>query len=381
MKLFGVKRIIATVAMLLCSMPAMAFNVKMDGLNLDLYGQVRINMYYDMQDNDLPGSQHAEVNKFNNTMLGNSRIGFKFSYDKMFGNMETNYVPNPGTGTFGFRQLWVGYKHNDALSVKVGQQPAINMNFQLFSDIYNNGIGLSGYGTHGGYRAPQIQITYNKFTLSLSDVGSASALLTMTGATMDANYNDIPRIEALYLGKAGKVNYRVFGGYSYRVFDATGTNTAGKYSVNSMNIGTHGDIKFGDVIVKAGAYWGMNDTEGNGSRTLNSTTTGVALNTTALQPVLVGSEVKNTMSIGVAAEVGYTISPVMSAILMGGFQYHTNDAWGSEDTKTTFGIVAQLPYKIYGGFRLIPSIAYYTTDHGTSSPSQINIGGQIQYFF
>ena len=101
------KKLLLSVLMLALALPAFALDIPMpDGMKLNMYGQARMQAYYQRQESQKTGAEKVtdKSDLFYN-MQSNSRLGWNFSAGSFKANVELNFKQDSISG-LGFRQLW-----------------------------------------------------------------------------------------------------------------------------------------------------------------------------------------------------------------------------------------------------------------------------------
>ncbi len=355
------KKGLISLLMVLLAIPAMAFEVPMDGdSKLNIYGSIRMAAYYDAAttNSGATGAEDVTVDQLHYLMQGNSRFGFNFKMGGFMGNVETGFVPNPGTGTLGFRQLWGGYQFENGLNVKVGQQTNIAEGHLTISDMFWTDNGLAGYGAAASKRSPMIKVGFMGATLAIIDNTNGGVAGTVGGLALDADAQFLPRLELAYGMKFDMASFKVFGAYEVRSYNDANNAI---YNLTGATVGAYGDYKVAGVTIKLTAFWAMNGAMNGTAQSL--TANGEATDSSLLAATFDATEGKfnNTTSIGVAGEVGYMFNPMFGAIVGGGFQTNSNEGWGVDNKGiNTFAVFAQLPIKFNKYFSVKPNVGNYS---------------------
>ncbi len=372
------KKGLISLLMVLLAVPAMAFDIEVGGdKKVSIYGSIRTNLYYDMSE----GTNKVESDILHIGMQGNSRFGFNFDLGQVYGKLEMG--ANPTQATVGenmtLRHLYAGYRMDNGVTLQLGNTLNIAQVFVRFSDIWNTDNGLAGYGVAAGDRSPMLIAMYGGLQVAMI---AETDTLVVTNATLTAEEQFLPRFEASYEGKAGDMSYYAFAGFSHRQYKATdGAGAARIVEANSIVAGAFAKYNMGDMYVQATGFWALNGDASGVAKIMNTSATG--LDATGLAPVYVAgkNEIESTTSFGAAAEFGYTISPMIKAALMAGYQMNSNDGWSTGD-KTSYAVSAVVPVTLAKGFTLKPSVGYFAADFDKAGDaSEILAGAQLRFDF
>lgn len=326
-----------------------------------------------------PGSR-SEQNDILFGLQGNSRIGINFKLGKVFGaallgvGESTMYGSNTNTG--GFRQLYAGYDFGDSGKLLAGKNELVTSMGGFSSDIFGADNGLNGFGgASTSTRRFQIAYSVAGLTVSISENEFG------TGNSYKKWQKSIPRVSLGYEYKDSSLRAKVAVSYAHK--NATANNDGHK----DMVLVTAG-VKptFDNQYVSVMLTYGLNANRvgetkihtaslqrGFGTSVSNdyySKFTTPSSGTTA-------STNPNTNTYAAMLEYGVNLADDLAFKFGAGYQY--SSAWlGSEYSKLhSYAGFVQLPYKVGGGFSVIPQVGYLGTTKKVTGAASQNTGSVL----
>ena len=311
---------------------------------------------------------------------GNSRIGLNFTVGKVFGAAligagESTFYG--GSDTAGFRQLYAGYDFGDAGKLLAGKNELVTSMGGFSSSIFDTESGLNGFGgTSTSTRRFQIAYSVAGLTVSISQNEFG------TGASYKNWQKQIPRISLGYEYKDESIRAKVAASYAHK--NATAANSGHR----DMVLVTAGVRPvFGDAYVSALLTYGLNadligETKITGAKIPRGFGVGVtghtSINPNATNPDehytnLNGGD-RNTYA--AMLEFGYNLTNDLAFKVGAGYQFasaHTEG--GAYDKLHSYSAFVQLPYKVGGGFSIIPQVGYL----GTTKQEYNAVGSKTNY--
>lgn len=290
---------------------------------------------------------------------GNSRIGINFTVGKLFGaallgaSESTFYGSNTNTG--GFRQLYAGYDFGDAGKILAGKNELVTSMGGFSSDIFDTDSGLNGFGgTSTSTRRFQIAYSVAGLTISISQNEFGS------GATYKSWQKQIPRISLGYEYKDSSIRAKVAASYAHK--NATANNNGHK----DMVLVTAG-VKptFGDQYLSVLLTYGLNAVYVGETRVALATIprgfgTGVTNATDGLSGLTNGVN-PNVNTYAAMLEYGVNLADDLAFKVGAGYQYTSAWLYGGYGKLHSYSAFVQLPYKVGGGFSIIPQVGYIGT--------------------
>lgn len=312
---------------------------------IKFFGSVRMATFYNDVDT---AAGDDETLTWDNQVT--SRIGAKFTRDKIFGMYELSVDDDSGVGTrrlFAICDLGWG-------SLKIGQDytPIGMLNYS--NQVYGDDTNLICYGNLAERRTAMIQLSVKGFDIAfVEDRGSSS---------MNATSGDVdsltPKLEICY--NINKQNYFVdiFGGFlSYNVDDVTmGSTNCGDKTVTCWTTGVGGGITLNPVFVRGLVYYAQNgknlDMAIRDAAGAQFDATGSVVNETNVGGYLVaGSKVGKCT---VEAGFGYGYSQLDEVV----------GAYG-DDKNTIMAYYLNVTIPVCGSFILVPEVG--VLDYGDNS--------------
>lgn len=301
----------------------------------------------------------ANPSEFIYGIQGNSRIGINFTVGKVFGAAligagESTFYGDK-TNTAGFRQLYAGYDFGDAGKLLAGKNELITSMGGFSSSIFDVESGLQGFGgTSTSTRRFQIAYSVAGLTVSISenDFNNIAGL----------GNKSIPRISLGYEYKDGGLRAKVAASYanasrktqSDAAIVAAGVkyDLGGSYVSGLINYGFNSALLGESKIATPSLSRGFGNVGVSGTATLSG-------------------KAQNTNLVGVMLEYGMNLSDDLGLKIGAGYQYATN-AKNSTEAKSggvlhSYAGFVQLPYKVGGGFSIIPQVGYLGTTQGNGN--------------
>ncbi|HPP76392.1 MAG TPA: hypothetical protein PLU88_14830 [Armatimonadota bacterium] len=303
---------------------------------IEFFGSVRVATFYNDVDT---ATGDDETLTWDNQLT--SRIGARFTRDKIFGMYELSVDDDAGLST---RRLFATYDMGWG-SLKIGQDytPIGLLNYS--NQVYADDANLITYGNPAERRTVMVQLAVKGFKIAfVEDRGSSK---------MNATSGDVdsltPKLEVSY--RLSNQNYfvDVFGGFlSYSVDDVIidATNFGDK-TVNCWITGVGGGITLDPVFVRGLIYYAQN---GKNLDMAIRDAAGAQFDTT-------GSVVDETNAGGYLV-VG---SKVGKCTVEAGFGYgysQLDDAVGTygDDKNTIMAYYLNTTIPVYGSFIIVPEI-------------------------
>lgn len=304
---------------------------------------------------------------------GNSRIGVNFTVGKVFGAAligagESTFYGDGVTvnGTkwtpkAGFRQLYAGYDFGDAGKLLAGKVELITSMGGFSSSIFDTESGLQGFGgTSTSTRRFQIAYSVAGLTVSISEND-------FSGIT-DKGNKSIPRISLGYEYKDGGLRAKVAASYA---------NASRKSKSDAAIVAAGVKYDLGGSYVSGLINYGFNsDLIGESKIATPSLSRGYGnVGVSGGKDILKGTAT-NTNLVGVVLEYGMNLTDDLGLKIGAGYQYATK-AKNSTEAKNggvlhSYAGFVQLPYKVGGGFSIIPQVGYLGTTQGNSQNGTTN---------
>lgn len=352
------------------------------------YGWNFDSLAYKYKETDGTKVRSRSLNQQNDLIYGiqgNSRIGINFTVGKVFGAAligasESTFYGDTlaNTGGAGFRQLYAGYDFGDAGKLLAGKNELITSMGGFSSDIFDTDSGQNGFGgTSTSTRRFQIAYSVAGLTVAISQNEFG------TGASYKNWQKQIPRISLGYEYKDESIRAKVAASYAHK--NATAANSGHR----DMVLVTAGVRPvFGDAYVSALLTYGLNadlvgETKITGAKIPRGFGVGVtghtSIDPTATNPDkhytdLNGSGDRNTYA--AMLEFGYNLTNDLAFKVGAGYQFasvHTEG--GAYDKLHSYSAFVQLPYKVGGGFSIIPQVGYL----GTTKQEYNAVGSKTNY--
>ncbi len=314
------------------------------------------------------GYLRTEQNDILYGIQGNSRIGVNFTVGKVFGAAligasESTFYGDTlaNTGGAGFRQLYAGYDFGDAGKLLAGKNELITSMGGFSSDIFDTDSGLNGFGgTSTSTRRFQVAYSVAGLTVSISqnEFGSGSGYKPWQ--------KQIPRISLGYEYKDSSIRAKVAASYAHK--NATAANSGHR----DMVLVTAGVRPvFGDQYLSVLLTYGLNATKVGESKLATAGLargfgTGVTNNITADSSTNNISADINTYA--AMLEYGVNLTNDLAFKVGAGYQYASAWLGGGYNKLHSYSAFVQLPYKVGGGFSIIPQVGYLGTTVKETSP-------------
>lgn len=305
----------------------------------------------------------ANPSEFIYGIQGNSRIGINFTVGKVFGAAligagESTFYR--GGGNTGFRQLYAGYDFGDAGKLLAGKNELITSMGGFSSSIFDIESGLQGFGgTSTSTRRFQIAYSVAGLTVSISENDFNIAGL---------GNKSIPRISLGYEYKDGGLRAKVAASYA---------NASRKTQSDAAIVAAGVKYDLGGSYVSGLINYGFNSGLIGESKIATPTLSRGYGNVgvSGGEDILKGTA-KNTNLVGVVLEYGMNLTDDLGLKIGAGYQYATN-AKNSTEAKNggvlhSYAGFVQLPYKVGGGFSIIPQVGYMGTTQGNSQNGTTN---------
>lgn len=292
---------------------------------------------------------------------GNSRIGVNFTVGKVFGAAllgagESTFYKDGKSNTGGFRQLYAGYDFGDAGKLLAGKNELVTSMGGFSSSIFDIESGLQGFGgTSTSTRRFQIAYSVAGLTVSVSE--------NDFDITNGKGNKSIPRISLGYEYKDGGLRAKVAASYA---------NASRKSQSDAAIVAAGVKYDLGGSYVSGLINYGFNSALIGESKIATPTLSrgygnvGVSGGNNILK-----GTAKNTNLVGVVLEYGMNLTDDLGLKIGAGYQYATN-AKNSTEAKSggvlhSYAGFVQLPYKVGGGFSIIPQVGYLGTTQGTGT--------------
>ena len=336
------KKLLLSVLMLALALPAFALDIPMpDGMKLNMYGQVRMQAYYNSA--DTPTVATSEGSYLTYTMLNNSRLGWNFSAGSFKANVELKVEPDQKpSAPIGFRQFWGAYTFENGLTFTAGNKTTLAGSNGYFNDIYNSNSGLSGFGTIGDVRRPLVMLSWYGFDLAI--------ISTEIDDSSNVNAKDKTPVR-------GELAYNLkAGGLSAKFFASGASIKEQKETITAGHVGAYLNPTFGNMYLKISGYYGINiGMYGSASSTLK-----IKDAAKMVKPSVKNGDVENSSSFGGALAFGVNILPNLTLEVGGGTAIYGTTDDTVKDDMTTFAAYGQVSYKANKHILLIPQVGYYS---------------------
>lgn len=299
---------------------------------------------------------------------GNSRIGVNFTVGNLFGAalLGVGEATLRGVaGNSGFRQIYAGYKFGDAGQILAGKNELVTSMGGFSSDTWNVDSGLAGFGGAAtSTRRFQIAYSVAGLTFSISENDFSTS-------TVGSRGYEVPRFSLGYEYKDSDIRAKVALSYAYnRVLNTKNAFllTAGVRPV------------FGDQYVSALLSYGYNAEKlGEQSRRGASSLKPGFQNFDTFGNSGRGTD--NTNIAALALEYGVNLSSDLAFKLGVGYQYAA--VKGVPQNEHSYGVFAQLPYKVGAGFNITPQVGYIgttiATRNGAPTKNEGNVLATVQF--
>ncbi len=312
------------------------------------------------------GNAGTHQGEFIAGIQGNSRIGINFTVGKLFGaaliGVGESTLLGAG-GNTGFRQIYAGYDFGDAGKLLAGKNELVTSMGGFSSSIFNTEAGLNGFGgTSTSTRRLQIAYSVAGLTFSISENDSR-------GATLAGRGYEVPRFSLGYEYKDSSLRAKVAVSYAYRNDKRTGDNLTNKEGTKNSALLTAGVRPvFGDQYISVLLNYGYN-AEKLGELQIAAPTLGEGWHSSLnVQSSARGGG--NTNIAGAMVEYGVNLNADLAFKLGVGYQYsHTQGVNANHHAYAGF---VQLPYKVGGGFSIIPQVGYLGTTTAAKTKDAIN---------
>lgn len=309
---------------------------------------------------------------------GNSRIGVNFTVGKLFGaaligaNEKTFYNSIAGNGnatvgsttgvnvmTPGFRQLYAGYDFGDAGKLLAGKNELVTSMGGFSSDIFDTDSGQNGFGgTSTSTRRFQIAYSVAGLTVSISENEFGS------GASYKSWQKQIPRISLGYEYKDSSIRAKVAASYAHK--NATSA-TSGHRDMVLVTAGVR--PVFGDQYLSVLLTYGLNATKvGEAKLATAGLARGFGTGVTNNYTELTGSVDADINTYAALLEYGVNLTNDLAFKVGAGYQYASAWLGGGYGKLHSYSAFVQLPYKVGGGFSIIPQVGYLGTTNKETSP-------------
>lgn len=306
----------------------------------------------------------ANPSEFIYGIQGNSRIGVNFTVGKVFGaaliGAVENYYGDSGSKP-GFRQIYAGYDFGDAGKLLAGRNELVTSMGGFSSSIFDTESGLNGFGgTSTSTRRFQIAYSVAGLTVSISE----NDFNNIAGK----GNKSIPRISLGYEYKDGGLRAKVAASYANASrktqSDAAIVAAGVKYDLGGSYVSGLINYGFNSALIGESKIALPSLSRGYGN-------VGVSNDKVDGKGVLEGKgTAQNTNLVGVVLEYGMNLTDDLGFKIGAGYQYATN-AKNSTEAKSggvlhSYAGFVQLPYKVGGGFSIIPQVGYLGTTQGTA---------------
>lgn len=313
-----------------------------------VFGVANAVLGYGYNDSNKKGSN----GEFIAGIQGNSRIGINFTLGKLFGaaliGVGESTLYGAG-GNTGFRQFYAGYDFGDAGKLLAGKNELVTSMGGFSSSIFNTEGGLNGFGG-ASTSTRRLQIAYSvaglTFSISENDFG---------GRTLAGSGYEVPRFSLGYEYKDESIRAKVAVSYGYKrvLTTSTGSNPADS-TKNAVLVTAGVRPVFGDQYVSALLTYGYN-AEKLGELQLATPSLGEGWH----QSLNVQSSTRGGDNTNIAAamlEYGVNLNTDLAFKVGVGYQYAKvrNEA----ENRHSYAAFVQLPYKVGGGFSIIPQVGY-----------------------
>jgi len=414
------KKILVTVLMLTLSVPAFAIQLDFAGGEgkVDIYGQIRMyGLYHNVNQSGTgitSGQQVPQTGDNNDFLFGiqsNSRLGFKVSYGNFFSTAVLGYNGDGGVSLF--RQLFIGYKFENGLTVSVGRQYTAAITYLEYDNIFDVDNGMMGYGTLGGLaRLPSVKLSFANIDLLLVSqdayyvrypAGSLSGNVDVTGAptgtfavpiSADLAVADkiMPAIELAYNINMGLLKGKIFGSYTGVTMQANLTSPiAGvptqRAWVQSASAGfflKYAQPKGFDAVLSAfyalngqitgKVKWGQDGAFPGATLSLNDIT---ATNAGMGNYNGIFAGIGDIHAWGAALSAGYNLTDSFYLAIGGGFQSisgASNPAFDDYGLFNSYAAYIVGKYKFNKYFMILPTVGYY--NNYNTGETKIDSAGQ-----
>ena len=287
---------------------------------------------------------------------GNSRIGINFTVGKLFGaallGASENTFRDGSSNTGGFRQLYAGYDFGDAGKLLAGKNELITSMGGFSSDIFDTDSGQNGFGgTSTSTRRFQVAYSVAGLTVSISENEFGS------GATYKSWQKQIPRISLGYEYKDESIRAKVAASYAHK--NATAANSGHR----DMVLVTAGVRPvFGDQYLSVLLTYGLNATKvGEAKLATAGLARGFGTGVTNNYTELTGSVDADINTYAALLEYGVNLTNDLAFKVGAGYQFASAWLGGGYGKLHSYSAFVQLPYKVGGGFSIIPQVGYLGT--------------------
>jgi hypothetical protein len=317
----------------------------------NFYGSSRMALFSNMQDKDLAANPLTNGDNTTTSFAqqGNSRIGANVAAGDVKGRFEYGTGINLrllyGTWNFGSGEMSVGQMYNPTY-------------YGMSNQVYDGDNGLAGFGAPFS-RLDAIEFKFGGFKIAAVEpsltaaTGASTTTYTYpaTGVTAaTTGYNNarvvLPKIELAYNGAFGPVNLHVSGGWNSVDFYNTADNTI---SVTSMVGQVMAKYSGGPFMIGGSALYGVN----LGNYGWNVGPAGAATG------VVVGTEVKDTTTMGFTLVAGFTFSDMVGIEAGYGYSVNSYDASVSSNDDPAQSFYVQVPLTLADGVFIVPEVGIF----------------------
>lgn len=296
--------------------------------------------------------------EFISGIQGNSRIGINFTVGKVFGaaliGVGEATLRGAGSNT-GFRQIYAGYDFGDAGRLLAGKNELVTSMGGFSSSIFDTESGLQGFGgVSTSTRRLQIAYSVAGLTFSISENDLSTKSVTGGGY-------EVPRFSLGYEYKDSSIRAKVAAAYAWRNDKTQATKSAFFLTAGVKPT-------FGEQYVSALLSYGFNaDKFAQNGGDMKIATPSLS---EGFQNVGVSTGVSQTNQTNlVAVMLEYGVNLTSDFALKVGVGYQYAKAQNNPANHHSYAGFVQLPYKVGGGFSIIPQVGYLGTTIKNDNPA------------
>lgn len=299
------------------------------------------------------GNAGTHQGEFISGIQGNSRIGINFKVGNLFGagliGLGESTLYGAG-GNTGFRHLYAGYDFGDAGKLTAGKKGLVTSMGGFSSTIFNTDAGLKGFGGLMP-ETRRLQIEYAvagiSFAISENDFGGG-------GSNTKRGY-EVPRFSLGYEYKDSSIRAKVVASYAHKRVSTTSGGVTDN-TKNAVYIGAGVRPVFGDSYMSVLLGYGYN------AEKINEVSIATPILNEGFQNITISKAARKSTDTNlatIALEYGVNLTNDFAVKIGGGYQYAKAK---NENLNThSYSAFVQLPYKVGGGFSIIPEVGYVGT--------------------
>ena len=313
-------------------------------IDYDYYANIKLETFYIDQE-DAAGDSSANLDF---DLLYTSNVGLmvgvdglekEAGIDNVKGHIELGL--NPSNNSY-YKDIYLRLAYGtvtfEKFTLLIGQTyaPYVWGPNQVYQDWY-----FMGFGSLFDIRNPMVQVKFdNGFHLTAIRPDAAG----VTGAEDSEIQKFMPRLVVGYDGKIGSMIYGV--GLTYQSYKEKSAATDFDESIDSYFVYGHGLAKITDAFsLNFNVHYGQNVGE-----------CGMLVRDNA-KPVVVGTNLEDTISYGGFVEGIITLSKTLSMNTGVGYTVGDNDAWSEKDDQVS--VFVNATYAVNKYLQIVPEVSYF----------------------